>query len=87
MDRPLNTSLNRYTSSCVLSSSGPWFIGELIHDHVGAMFVYGLYIDGQWIPGSLTFYYGILQVTFIQMCISKSFPLACVPDPVFNHEM
>jgi hypothetical protein len=43
--------------------SGPWYIGEIISDHVGCMFVFGLYVNGHFIPGSLTFYYGLVQVS------------------------
>jgi len=41
---------------------GPWFIGEIISGQIGCMFVYGLYVNGHFIPGSLTFYYGVFQV-------------------------
>ena len=42
--------------------SGPWVIGEMMHGHLGALFVHGMYLKKQWIPGSLTYYYGIMQV-------------------------
>ncbi|KAG8126106.1 hypothetical protein E2320_021319 [Naja naja] len=40
---------------------GPWFIGELIDDHVGACFSFGLIVNGQFFEGSSTFVFGILQ--------------------------
>ena len=46
----------------ILAIIGPWFVGELMAGHIGAMFVYGLYVDGHFIPGTLTFFYGYWQV-------------------------
>ena len=42
--------------------SGPWFIGELLDGYVGVCFVFGLYVNGTFIPGDLTYLYGIFQV-------------------------
>ena len=42
--------------------SGPWFVGEMTRGHLGALFVHGMYVKGHWIPGSLSYYYGIVQV-------------------------
>ena len=41
---------------------GPWVIGEMMQGHLGALFVHGMYLKQHWIPGSLTYYYGIMQV-------------------------
>lgn len=47
-----------------LSSSfaGPWFIGEVIDGHSGACFAFGVFVDGHFLEGSLTYVVGLLQV-------------------------
>ncbi|XP_059158619.1 transmembrane protein 62-like isoform X2 [Physella acuta] len=40
---------------------GPWFIGHLLTDQLGVVFVWGILINGSFIPGGLTFFYGIFQ--------------------------
>ncbi|XP_067895855.1 transmembrane protein 62 isoform X2 [Heterodontus francisci] len=50
---------------------GPWFIGEVIDGKFGACFVFGVVVDGQFLEGSLTFIFGILQLTFFNI------PLMC----------
>lgn len=37
-------------------------MGEMMRGHLGALFVHGMYLKQHWIPGSLTYYYGIMQV-------------------------
>ncbi|ETE67587.1 Transmembrane protein 62, partial [Ophiophagus hannah] len=46
---------------------GPWFIAELIDDHVGVCFSFGLIVNGQFFEGSVTFIFGILQVLFFNL--------------------
>ncbi|XP_022333141.2 transmembrane protein 62-like [Crassostrea virginica] len=41
---------------------GPWFIAEVIDGHTGIMFAWGLIVKGMWLPGSLTYVYGIFQI-------------------------
>lgn len=41
---------------------GPWFMAEVIDGHTGLMFVWGLYVRGALLPGSLTYIYGIFQM-------------------------
>lgn len=41
---------------------GPWFMAEVIDGHTGLMFVWGLYVKGALLPGSLTYVYGIFQM-------------------------
>ncbi|XP_067847218.1 transmembrane protein 62 isoform X2 [Heptranchias perlo] len=50
---------------------GPWFIGEVIDGRFGACFVFGIVVDGHFLEGSLTFFIGILQLTFFNI------PLIC----------
>lgn len=37
-------------------------MAEVIDGHTGLMFVWGLYVKGALLPGSLTYVYGIFQV-------------------------
>ncbi|PFX23311.1 Transmembrane protein 62 [Stylophora pistillata] len=46
---------------------GPWVIGEMLQGHIGALFVHGMYLKQHWIPGSLTYYYGIMQLFFLNL--------------------
>ena len=53
------------TFACAVSPSlptGPWFIGELIDGHSGACFAFGVFIDGHFLEGSLTYVVGVVQV-------------------------
>ncbi|CAF87410.1 unnamed protein product, partial [Tetraodon nigroviridis] len=40
----------------------PWFIGELIDGHKGACFAFGVFVDGHYLEGSLTYVVGVIQV-------------------------
>lgn len=42
--------------------AGPWFIGEVIDGHSGACFAFGVFVDGYFLEGSLTYVVGIFQV-------------------------
>ncbi|XP_061896935.1 transmembrane protein 62-like [Entelurus aequoreus] len=46
---------------------GPWFIGELIDGHSGACFAFGMFIDGHFLEGSLTYVVGVVQLLFFNM--------------------
>ena len=41
---------------------GPWFFGEIITGAYGLVFVHGILVSGQFIPGSLTYFFGIQQI-------------------------
>ncbi|MBN3296123.1 TMM62 protein, partial [Amia calva] len=53
------------------TACGPWFIGEVIDGHSGACFAFGVFVDGHFLEGSLTFVVGTMQVVFFNM------PLTC----------
>uniref|UniRef100_A0A8C2XQ46 Transmembrane protein 62 n=1 Tax=Cyclopterus lumpus TaxID=8103 RepID=A0A8C2XQ46_CYCLU len=55
----------------VPSGRGPWFIGELIDGHSGACFAFGVFVDGHFLEGSLTYVVGVVQLLFFNM------PLTC----------
>uniref|UniRef100_A0A9J8B2H9 Transmembrane protein 62 n=2 Tax=Cyprinus carpio TaxID=7962 RepID=A0A9J8B2H9_CYPCA len=46
---------------------GPWFIGEVIDGHNGACFAFGVFVDGHFVEGSLTYVVGVIQVLFFNM--------------------
>jgi hypothetical protein len=46
---------------------GPWSIGEVIDGHMGVIFVWGIYVNGAFLPGSLTYLYGFLQILLCQL--------------------
>ncbi|XP_028995945.1 transmembrane protein 62 [Betta splendens] len=50
---------------------GPWFIGELIDGHSGACFAFGVFIDGHFLEGSLTYVVGVLQLLFFNMPLTS----------------
>ncbi|KAK1894673.1 Transmembrane protein 62 [Dissostichus eleginoides] len=50
---------------------GPWFVGELIDGHSGACFAFGVFVDGHFLEGSLTYVIGVVQLLFFNM------PLTC----------
>ncbi|CAH3189894.1 unnamed protein product [Porites lobata] len=51
----------------VYTGIGPWFVGEMTRGHLGALFVHGMYVKGHWIPGSLSYYYGIVQLVMFHL--------------------
>ncbi|GAB1606623.1 transmembrane protein 62-like [Argonauta hians] len=46
----------------VYTGIGPWFIGEFLENEIGAMFVWGIIVMNSYIPGSFTYFFGILQI-------------------------
>jgi len=47
---------------CSFFIAGPWFVGEIIDDHIGAAFAWGTYVKGTILPGAFSYFYGCLQV-------------------------
>ena len=41
---------------------GPWCVGEIVTGVYGLIWVHGVQAAGHFIPGSLTYLYGVLQV-------------------------
>ncbi|XP_027725974.1 transmembrane protein 62 isoform X3 [Vombatus ursinus] len=48
--------LNFYTAL------GPWFVGEIIDGKMGCCFSFGVFVDGHFFQGSMTFIIGIIQM-------------------------
>ncbi|XP_076983735.1 transmembrane protein 62 isoform X2 [Tamandua tetradactyla] len=40
---------------------GPWFVGEITKGKLGCLFSFGIFVDGHFLQGSLTFIVGICQ--------------------------
>uniref|UniRef100_A0A2C9M5R7 Uncharacterized protein n=1 Tax=Biomphalaria glabrata TaxID=6526 RepID=A0A2C9M5R7_BIOGL len=56
-----NVSFYLMIGSVFYLAFGPWFIGRLLTEHLGIVFVWGIIVDGSFIPGALTYFYGIFQ--------------------------
>ncbi|CAL1536281.1 unnamed protein product [Lymnaea stagnalis] len=60
-----NVSYFILIGSVLYLTFGPWFVANLITNELGVVFVWGIIIHGSFIPGGLTFFYGIFQfITF-----------------------
>ncbi|XP_059037297.1 transmembrane protein 62 isoform X4 [Mustela lutreola] len=46
---------------------GPWFVGEITKGKLGCCFSFGMFVDGHFLQGSLTFVVGILQLAFFNI--------------------
>ncbi|KAM8781453.1 transmembrane protein 62 isoform 2-T2 [Rhynchonycteris naso] len=46
---------------------GPWFIGEIAKGKMGCCFSFGIFVDGRFLQGSITFMVGILQLVFFNI--------------------
>ncbi|XP_023446985.1 transmembrane protein 62 isoform X2 [Dasypus novemcinctus] len=46
---------------------GPWFVGEITKGKLGCLFSFGIFVDGHFLQGSLTFITGILQLAFFNI--------------------
>ncbi|KAL7637800.1 UNVERIFIED_CONTAM: hypothetical protein RMT77_011412 [Armadillidium vulgare] len=45
---------------------GPWFIGKVLDNHIGVVFAWGTFVYSSYLPGSLTYAYGFLQIIMFQ---------------------
>lgn len=45
---------------------GPWAVGEVMEGYIGAVFAWGVLVNGVFIPGSFTYVYGFLQLFVCQ---------------------
>ncbi|XP_010777237.1 transmembrane protein 62-like [Notothenia coriiceps] len=75
MSLHLVSSMDTFYYSLLLfnlcTALGPWFVGELIDGHSGACFAFGVFVDGHFLEGSLTYVIGVVQLLFFNM------PLTC----------
>lgn len=52
---------------CVYMAAGPWAFGEVIDGNWGVVFLWGIFIQGSFLPGTLTYMYGFFQLVFCQI--------------------
>ncbi|XP_045395719.1 transmembrane protein 62 isoform X2 [Lemur catta] len=57
----------RYQGCPELKVLGPWFFGEIIDGKLGCCFSFGIFVNGHFLQGSLTFVAGILQLVFFNI--------------------
>ena len=60
-----NTLFNHFFYFSLTRShlSGPWYVGEVLRDVHGLIFVHGMMASGHFIPGSLTYIHGATEVS------------------------
>lgn len=78
---------------CFYLAFGPWVYCELVEPgQYGFVFASGIYLNGAFLPGSLTFFYGFAQLMMCQFplnwvyasCLAKRYCEA-IGMPVKNH--
>lgn len=52
---------------CLYLTVGPWSFGEVIDGHFGIVFSWGIYVNGGYVPSSLTYLYGSFQLALCQL--------------------
>ena len=58
-----------YILAVVVSDSayiGPWYVGEIISGKYGLVTAHGVFVDGHFLPGSMTYFRGAYQVSLQQ---------------------
>lgn len=62
---------------------GPWFVADVLENETGVVFVWGLYVKGTFMPGSLTYLYGIFHI------VTFNIPLLLITGYIihYNREM
>ncbi|GAB6029706.1 hypothetical protein CHUAL_005428 [Chamberlinius hualienensis] len=41
---------------------GPWFIGEVIDNHTGICFAWGMFVNGSYLPGGYTIVFAVIRI-------------------------
>uniref|UniRef100_A0A1A8FE47 Transmembrane protein 62 n=1 Tax=Nothobranchius korthausae TaxID=1143690 RepID=A0A1A8FE47_9TELE len=71
----LISKMNTFYYSLLLfnlyTALGPWFIGEMVDGHSGACFAYGVFINGHFLEGSLTYIVGVIQMVFFNIPLTS----------------
>lgn len=49
------------------SLEGPWTVGKVIDDHIGAIFIWGIYVANSYLPGGFTYLYGFLHLVMFNL--------------------
>jgi hypothetical protein len=50
----------------IWTTLGPWSFHEIVDGHIGYIFLWGIFVKNTFMPGTLTFYYGIHQLWWFQ---------------------
>lgn len=58
---------------CFYLAFGPWVFCDIVDGHYGIVFAWGIYLDGAFLPGSLTYLYGASQLLFCQFPLNWVF--------------
>uniref|UniRef100_A0A2M3ZKX5 Putative transmembrane protein 62 n=1 Tax=Anopheles braziliensis TaxID=58242 RepID=A0A2M3ZKX5_9DIPT len=58
---------------CLYLACGPWSIGEIIDGHMGVVFVWGIFVNNAFLPGTLTYLYGFFQLMLCQLPLTIIF--------------
>lgn len=58
---------------CLYLTCGPWSIGEVIDGHMGIVFVWGIFVNNAFLPGTLTYLYGFFQLMLCQLPLTIIF--------------
>lgn len=58
---PLDRSFHSFLP--IVLFSGPWFVGHLVLDHIGVAFIWGQFVDGQYLPVGFTFIFAAIFVS------------------------
>ncbi|CRL04248.1 CLUMA_CG017350, isoform A [Clunio marinus] len=51
----------------IYTAIGPWSFHEVLDGHIGIYFVWGTFIKGVFVPGTLNWWYGFHQLMFFQL--------------------
>ncbi|XP_020279068.1 transmembrane protein 62-like isoform X2 [Pseudomyrmex gracilis] len=49
---------------------GPWSVGEVIDGHIGAIFVWGIYVENSYLPGGITYFYGYIHLVIFNFLLT-----------------
>lgn len=60
---------------CLYIAFGPWVFCSVIDGHDGIIFAWGIYVQGNLLPGSFTYFYASLQLLFCQFPLVWIFSL------------
>lgn len=50
----------------IWTTLGPWSFHEILDGHIGYNFLWGIFVDGLFVPGTLNYWYGLHQLFWFQ---------------------
>lgn len=63
---------------CFYLGFGPWVFCDIVDGHYGIVFAWGIYLNGTFLPGSLTYIYGFTQLLLCQIPMNWVFSRSLV---------